>query len=289
MLAHAPAGPASLFKDTVSLRPAIASLLLPALCALLPAHAAPPACVPLDPVPQAVFDAPLLVLGDVHGTREVPAFVAGYLCAALRQGRALTLAVELPSSTQDAFDAFMASPGSEQDLAQLTGAGWWRNTRQDGRTSAAMLALLGQVRFLRAGGADIRLVPVDAELPPELREAAMAARLRAQVQPGRQLVALVGALHAVRSKGNRFNPQFESAAYLLGDQRPLSLTVGTAGGDAWICRGATPQSCGPARWDINRVAPAPATPFSLAPPSPQFDGVFYVGVTTASPPAVPAQ
>jgi len=135
---------------------------------------------------------------------------------------------------------------------------------------------------LRPAIASLLLSALCALLP------AHAARLRAQVQPGRQLVVLVGALHAVRSKGNRFNPQFESTVYLLGEQRPLSLTVGTAGGEAWICRGATPQSCGPARWDINRVAPAPATPFSLAPPSPGFDGVFYVGATTASPPVVPA-
>lgn len=267
-------------------RRAIAALLLSSLSAL-PLHAAPPACTPLAPVPQAVLDAPLLVLGDVHGTREVPAFVAAYLCAALGQGRALTLALELPASSQHAIDAWMTGAGGAQELDRLAGAGWWRNTRQDGRTSAAMLALFQGARALRGAGADLRLAAVDAELPPELREAALAARLRAQLHPGRQLVALVGALHATRGKGNRFNPEFASAVHLLADQRPLALTVGTAGGEAWVCRGATPASCGPTRWDINRVHPAPATPFSLLPPSPQFDGVFYVGATTASPPAFP--
>jgi hypothetical protein len=150
------------------------------------------------------------------------------------------------------------------------------------------LRLIQQVRTLRADGADIRLAAIDPVVAAPQRSAAMAERLRAELRQakGRQVVALVGALHAVRSKGNRFNPHYESAVYLLADQRPLSLTVGTAGGTAWVCRGATPDTCGAIAWDINRVDPAPAGAFSLAPPSPQFDGVFYVGATTASPPAV---
>ena len=257
------------------------------LCAFLPAHAAA-SCTALDAVPAAVADAPFLVLGEVHGTREVPAFVAGYLCTSAKQQRKTTLALELPSNAQAALDAFMASGGTPQDVERLTGGGMWRSARQDGRTSAAMLQMIGQLRELRANGADIRLLAIDVDAPTAARDAAMAERLRAELRQGagRQLVLLIGALHAVRSKGNRFNPNYESTIWLLNDQRPLALTVGTAGGSAWVCRGGAPASCGAVPWDINRVDPAPPTAFSLAPPSPQFDGLFYVGATTASPPAV---
>ncbi|VXB93996.1 conserved exported hypothetical protein [Massilia sp. 9I] len=287
MLALPPARPA-LPGISVPIHRTLASLLAATLFAALPAQAALPACTALDAVPDAVSKAPLLVLGDVHGTREVPAFVAAYLCAAARQQRPVTLALELPSKEQEALDAFLASQGTPQDLARLTAGAMWTRERQDGRTSIDMLRMIGQVRALRAGGADIRLVAIDAETAPARRDAAMAERLRAELRQGagRQLVVLVGALHAVRTRGNRFNPHYESTVYLLADQRPLSLTVGTAGGSAWVCRGGAPASCGATAWDINRVDPAPAAAFSLAPPSPQFDGVFYVGATTASPPAL---
>ncbi|WP_409266661.1 hypothetical protein [Massilia sp. BHUDP2] len=270
-------------------RRATAALSLSALFASLPLHAAAaPSCTPLEAIPAAVADAPFLVLGDVHGTREVPAFVAAYLCAGAKQQRSTTLAIELPSSAQDALDAFLASQGSPQDVERLLGGGLWRSPRQDGRTSIDMLRLIQQVRTLRAEGADIRIAAIDTVAATPQRSAAMAERLRAELRlgTGRQLVALVGAPHAIRSKGKRFNPDYESAIYLLADRRPLSLTVGTAGGTAWVCRGATPDTCGATAWDINRVDPAPAGPFSLVPPSPQYDGVFYVGATSASPPAV---
>lgn len=264
-----------------------AALLLSALFASLPAHAAP-SCTPLEAVPAAVADAPFLVLGDVHGTREVPAFVAAYLCAAAKQQRRITLAIELPTTAQDALDAFMASQGRPQDVERLTSDGLWRSPRQDGRTSIDTLRLIQQVRTLRAEGVDIRIAAIDSVAATPQRSAAMAERLRAELRQGtgRQVVTLVGAGHAIRSKGNRFNPHHESAIHLLADQRPLSLTVATAGGTAWVCRGATPDTCGAITWDVNRVNPAPGAPFSLVPPSPQFDGMFYVGATTASAPAV---
>lgn len=269
-------------------RRAAISLLLSALFASLPLHAAAaPSCTPLEAIPAAVADAPFLVFGEVHGTREVPAFVAAYLCAAAKQQRGITLAIELPSTAQDALDAFMASEGTPQDVERLLSSGPWRSPRQDGRTSIDTLRLIQQARTLRAEGADIRIAAIDPVAATLQRSTAMAERLRAELRQakGRQVLTLVGGPHAIRSKGNRFNPNYESAVYLLADQRPLSLTVGTAGGTAWVCRGATPDTCGAIAWDINRVDPAPAGPFSLVPPSPQFDGVFYVGATTASPPA----
>lgn len=245
-------------------------------------------CAALDPVPATVLKAPLLVLGEVHGTREVPEFVAAYLCTALQQKRKITLAIEFPSNEQGAIDAFMASAGTAQDVERFTGSTVWRKPMQDGRTSAGMLRLIETARALRAGGADIRLAAVDAEAPAPRREVAIAENLRAQLDKsaGRQVLALIGGLHAIRNKGKRNDPQYESAVYLLADRQPLALTVGTAGGTAWVCQGNTPAACRAAPWDINRVTPVLDGPFSLVPPSAQFDGVFYVGATTASPPAV---
>jgi hypothetical protein len=243
-------------------------------------------CTALDAVPPSVIYAPFLVFGEVHGTREVPAFVTAYLCAAAKAQRRITLALEYPASEQHALDAFMASGSKAQDAARLAGTAFWSRDRQDGRTSAAMLRMIDSIRTLRASGADIKVVAIDGDGAPAGRDALMAGKLRTELDNGadRQLLVLIGGLHAVRTKGNRFNPHYESAVYLLADKRPLALTVGTSGGTAWVCRGPTPASCAATNWDINRVAPAPGTAFSLVPPSAQFDGVFFVGATTASPP-----
>jgi hypothetical protein len=243
-------------------------------------------CAALDAVPSTVLDAPFLVFGEVHGTHEVPALVAAYVCAAAKAQRRITLALEYPSGEQHALDAFMASGGKAQDVGRLTGTAFWSRDRQDGRTSAAMLRMVDSIRTLRASGADIKVVAIDGGGAPAGRDAFMAGKLRTELDGGadRQLLLLIGGLHAVRTKGNRFNPHYESAVYLLADKRPLALTVGTSGGTAWVCQGPTPASCRATNWDINRVSPAPQTAFSLVPPSSQFDGVFFVGATTASPP-----
>jgi hypothetical protein len=279
-----------MLKTTLAAASLAACLFLPVMqpasAHTMDGDAAP--CLAFDAVPGAVLDAPLLVLGEVHGTREVPAFVTGYLCAAAKQQRKITLAIEFPSDEQSAIDAFMASSGTPQDGERLTGTAFWRRAAQDGRTSMAMLRMLDRVRTLRAGGADIKVLGIDSDMPPARRDGFMADKLRSALREGagRQVVALIGGLHAVRNKGSRFNPHHESAIYLLADEHPLTLTVGTAGGTAWVCQGPSPASCHATAWDINRVAPTPATLFSLTPPSPQFDGVFFVGATTASPPAV---
>jgi hypothetical protein len=270
------------------MKPVLAAVSLAASMALaVPLPGLAQECSALDAVPAAVLDAPFLVFGEVHGTSEVPAFVATYLCAATKRQRRITLAIEFPSSEQEAIDAFLASRGTPADIQRFTSTGVWRKPMQDGRTSAGMLQLVDSVRALRAGGTDIRLVAIDGDAQGPRRESLMAENLRTELRKdgGRQVLALIGGLHAIRNKGKRADPNYESAVYLLADQHPLSLTVGTAGGTAWICQGGTPASCHAATWDINRVSPAPATPFSLAPPSAQFDGVFFVGATTASPPA----
>jgi hypothetical protein len=244
-------------------------------------------CIALDAVPATVLDAPFVVFGEVHGTREVPAFVTAYLCAAAKKQRKITLALEYPANQQDAIDAFMVSNGTTQDVERFTSTAFWRRDRQDGRTSVDMLRMHQNIRTLRASGVDIKVVAIDSEVGPARRDTVISDNLRAELRQGegRQVLVLIGGLHAVRNKGNRFNPHYESAVYLLDDKRPLALTVGTSGGTAWVCQGGTSASCHAAPWDINRVTPAPATPFSLVPPSAQFDGMFFVGPTTASPPA----
>ncbi|KQV80138.1 hypothetical protein ASD15_14785 [Massilia sp. Root351] len=100
------------------------------------------------------------------------------------------------------------------------------------------------------------------------------------------VVVLTGGLHATRTRGNRFNPNFESMTYLLADLKPLALTVVTDGCSAWVCSGPAAAACGAKNWTVSQGARSAAGSVAMEAPSPQFDGSFHVGATTASPPAV---
>jgi hypothetical protein len=258
---------------------AAAALLM---AAALPA-AARGACV-AEPLPAPLVGAPLVVLGEVHGTEEVPAFVARYVCATAAGGKPVRLALEMPAEEQARLDAFMGGAGTADEQAALLAGRFWQRPFQDGRSSAAMLRMLDALRGMRAAGMPVEVLAYDSGGAG--REAGMAQQLRAAIarHSGSAFVVLTGGLHATRTRGNRFNPNFESMTYLLADLKPLSLTVVTGGGSAWVCTGAA--GCGPKSWTINQGTPLATGSVALDAPSPQFDGSFHVGATTASPPAV---
>ncbi|WP_377701651.1 hypothetical protein [Pseudoduganella sp. UC29_71] len=256
------------------------------LAVSLPA-AAQQACV-AEALPTPLLGAPLVVLGEVHGTEEVPVFLARYLCAVAAGGKPVKLALEMPADEQARLDAYIGSAGSPEQTAALLAGPFWRRAFQDGRSSAAMLRLLQSVRAMRAAGMDMEVVAYDSGSGGAAREAVMAQQLRAAVarHSGSAFVVLTGGLHATRTRGNRFNPEFESMTYRLADLKPLSLTVVTDGGSAWVCTGPSAAACGARNWTINQGPLLPAGSVVLDASTPQFDGSFHVGKTTASPPAV---
>lgn len=247
----------------------------------------PGACLPTESIPEKVASARFLVFGEVQGTEEVPRFIASHLCAATRNAHKVTIAMEIPASEQTAIDMFLVSPGKPDDIERFVSSPFWQRAQQDGRTSIGMLRLFEQIRGMRATGAQLRVAAIDDPDAGD-RNAAMAARIKSELarSPDRQVVVLIGGLHAIRSRRTSPNTKFQSSIYLLADERPLSLIVGTAGGTAWVCTSSDPSSCHTTAWDINRVDPPLKSVLSLTPPSEQFDGVFFVGPTTASPPAI---
>lgn len=200
------------------------------------------ACLSAEAIDPALRTAPLVIFGELHGTRELPALVGDYLYYRVQQGEALTLALELPQDEQALLDAALADTAGRTALR--TGR-FWSRPRQDGRSSAAMLALLDRVRSMRASGAHIEVLALDPGGRGSARDAGMAERLRAHRarQPERPVVALVGNVHARRVPGNPIDPDFRSLAVQLADLSPLTLDVRHGeGGQFWGCR---PDACGP--------------------------------------------
>lgn len=223
-----------------------------------------------------------LILGELHGTREVPAFAASLVCQAART-TATVLALEVPYTEQARIDAFLASNGDAKARADLLRGDFWDFPMQDGRRSEAMVSLLDTVRRWRARGAVVSVIAFDTDVPPDVRDAEMGQRLATarQKDPQALLLVVTGGVHASREPEAAFVPMAVHFGKLTPPHHIVSLAMKHSGGQAWVCT----DNCGPHE--------AAGTP---DPGSPRvelferrtrgFDGAFYVGTISASSPAV---
>jgi hypothetical protein len=269
----------------------------PTLCLLLVAacgsSSSPPVMAPVAATPscgapvrgvETLRDAELLLVGEMHGTEESPAFVARLLC---ERGAAPTvLGLELPASEQPALDAFLASDGGALAIRALVAGAHWQRADQDGRSSLAMLALVETARRARLQGRALDVVAFDVEPPGGAdRDQRMAQNLLAAraAHPGAALIVLTGNIHASTVKGTRWDPDLvPMGAHLRSAGAPVrGIDVRHAGGTAWVCM--MDGGCGPAELEGSGRG---ATPFVEAiTDRPGFDAIYYVGALTASPPA----
>lgn len=281
------------------------SLLLPlafaAACASSPTVQTPSeplACREIDGLAPLLAPGAVLLLGEMHGSAEIPAFAADAACQGLKEGRSVTLALEIPRDNQARVDAFLASEGTAVDREALLGSTFWTDVYQDGRRSEAMLALIEEARRLRRQGRPLRIVLIDwdrkqgeaQERDRAMAEALAAAARQAQAEEG-ALIFLTGNIHSRISKGTPWNPDFESAGSLLVREIPdLSITAleaAYADGTVWTCATSEVDSC-QAR-PLRGRGDAQGGRIVLHPEVKNgHHGLFHVGPLTASPPAVRA-
>ncbi|MBX3727457.1 MAG: hypothetical protein KF823_16275 [Xanthomonadales bacterium] len=228
-----------------------------------------------------------VILGEIHGTAEVPALVGAVLAERVAGGRPVTLALEIPDSHQAALDAWLDGGGEEFAATALAGHPFW--SYEDGRSSVAMLDLLEQVRRWRRAGAAVGVLAFDVPDPAvggADRERHMADRIE-QALAGPEappMLVLTGNLHARRAIGHRFDPDLPLMAWHLRSHRSLTVNVRALAGSAWIC---TPQ-CG--EQVLGSIpAPAPETGLQLfqSLSATGYDGEVVLERFTASPPAFP--
>jgi hypothetical protein len=246
-------------------------------------------CPDIPGLDQVIKPGKLVFFGEIHGTNEAPAFIADATCVASRQGR-VHVGLELPVSDELALQTFFADDGE----AGLRDAKFWRSPYQDGRSSKAMLALLKRLREYRRAGAPIEVFLFDevGRVKPEQREAAMAENIsrRRQRAPSDLYLIQVGNYHARRVAGAPWNPSAPWLASILAPQVSgmITLDMRTLPGTAWICSGATSDTCGVR--PIKNIANTSNNTVDIAVKlEPQhggaYDGTFSVGRITASPPA----
>jgi hypothetical protein len=233
----------------------------------------------------------ILLLGEMHGTNEIPAFVADAACRGLRAGLPVTVALEIPTEEEPRVAAFLASDGQAADRAALLAGPFWRDAFQDGRRSRGMLALLEDLRHRRREGSRLRVKLLDRRPKasgPE-RDRAMAGELQSAVEaaPGDLFLVLTGNLHTRRVRGTPWDPQAENMGYLVARRHPdlLSLDVVYSGGAIWACLDPDPAHCGvqPVHGK-SQGKPRSVKLYDKVSPE-GFNGSYDVGVLTASAPA----
>ncbi|MFY1831647.1 hypothetical protein ACN47A_37380 [Myxococcus fulvus] len=238
----------------------------------------------------------VMMLGELHGTQEVPRFVAQTSCQVTVAGTPVTVGLEIPLENQGRVDAFLDSKGEEGDWLKLMEAPFWRSPYPDGRGSEAMANMLEQLRQLRSQGLDVDVVVFDhPKANGQQREDAMAATLIHQVEsaPKRFYVVLSGNIHSRTKKGLPWNKDHRPMGLLLKEEldEVVALDMAYDSGTAWICsvdsQGKRDRlDCGVRETKGKNNGERYFVHTWDSVNADGYHGVFYVGAVNASAPAI---
>ena len=178
------------------------------------------------------FDA--VVIGETHGTNEVPRHFLGFVCDALAVAKSIHVGLEYPKDAVDAArNARLAQddPGAHDALAR---SDFWRLSR-DGRSSASYARMLRQLLEMEDAGL-ISVIGFDTRVTglEPFGDTASQSLLDAsalQTTKSRIFILLTGHGHADFSSGKN------SLSNSLADRglNVLQLEYTHSGGTAWVC------------------------------------------------------
>jgi hypothetical protein len=238
-------------------------------------------CTEIPGTAQVMTAGRIVMVGEVHGTNEMPAAFLRLVCGALRRGQAVSVGLEM-FDPDGALAAYMASSGGAAARQALLAGRHWNGMR-DGRSSMAWLGMIETLRSMRVRGLPIGVFVLNDLSFKGSYDQVMAARLRQErtAHPDALILSYTGNVHSMLKIAAPFPAPVGA---LLADLKPVSIELSAAAGQAWFCRGA--GECGVGDWP---AAPENG-PLHVARPSPR-TGVYTlqlnVGRITASPPAVP--
>lgn len=249
---------------------------------------------------------PIIILGETHGTKEAPAFTADLLCLSLAQNNRTLLLLEYPVNQSKALQDFMISPDTAESLKTLfeSPEWFWNTTFSDGRSSVAMLELIKSVKGFNQNGAPVGIAgfqPVnikdgDGDMPQQPYDRAMGENITSYVNADKwdKIIVLVGGLHAQRDRVELGDTRFDPVASYIQPDMAINLEFAHDAGESWSCIGAVDENgqyapnCGSnpsGRYVPDGAALKPVPSISIHTTSGNFDGTFYVGALSASPPA----
>jgi len=178
----------------------------------------------------------VLLIGEVHGTTEIP---RGVQCAIGRMSAAgirVVLAVEIPADS--VRTAILATGDKSKRLT-----GWQWEKAWDGRTSVAMLDLIGWAHEHGIEVTSFAPTEQSSNISEKSQSVILgdgiveqASDLAVRIPKTRwKLVSLIGRYHVLKLGESDFADKLLS----LGIGKPTMLEVRINSGTAWVCRGGT--------------------------------------------------
>lgn len=228
--------------------------LLAATAALGAPSARPPVCTALPGAGLLLNELrpDFVIMGEAHGTAELPAAFADLVCAYAATGVPLTVGLEFLPTEQSAIDTYLASNGEESAKAALLASSAW--AIRDGRASEAIFRLIEALRQIKQVHPDLAVVAFDhpSEQPgtSAAREKGMAQLLLAarQARPTAPVLALTGNGHAGKSEWTSLGPPFPAMSQYFPADRTVAVSFDVTGGEIWACSRPAedaPEACGP--------------------------------------------
>ena len=188
----------------------------------------------------------MVLLGEMHGTREIPVLAAAAV-ERMSRSEPVLLALEVHAREQESLDGYLRGDGSPEQRELLRQRPFWAvpPERNDGRRSEDMLDLVEAVRRLRMQGRDVAILAFDVanggSRGSEWRDRAMAERLRSAwvALPRGRMLVLTGNVHAMRMRPDYAPAQMQLPMGAdLQDLEPLSVEIAAQEGSFWACPGA---------------------------------------------------
>lgn len=189
----------------------------------------------------------LVVVGEIHGTKEVPALF-GELVSSLANEKTKTLVVlEINQSSQTAISDFLKD-GDEKELAKDE---FFSRKYQDGRSSKAMVGLLKKLSRLK----NVTVLCMDPlgtnpSMTAQERDTAMATFISNNMGQYERTFVLSGNIHSASVVGTPWEKDFRPMVYELksmltnfSEDKLLNILVRYEKVDSWNCQGVEADSC----------------------------------------------
>jgi hypothetical protein len=182
-----------------------------------------------------------IMLGEVHGTTEIPALFGHLACNAMATTKdKVAIMLELPDALQQDLNLYMNDKISQEKFLSHS---VWSPEWQDGRFSVAMFELIKKLKFIHKthpGKLDVILIDLLIESRNGKSKSIVLADNISHhaLSSYGKILSLTGNFH------NRVYPeQGSSAASLLKDLTPFTLTFYAQSGTFWGCTGQEAKDC----------------------------------------------